>query len=527
MSMDSDSYLTIRTEATEGSINRCIDTPPNEQAPEPPTTDDPQTFYEPPYDSLRRPKQRYSLTFTNTVLITSSNIYEHGRYGVWTPSQDLVGGLSTRLGCRAFDLGATNDAIVASAASKAKSTLFVRCELGNELGRTFSAVVHVRCPSNTVERYRDVLHRWEIAADTSGTPWLPIGLVGDCLTDWKVGGDDKKVVWLTFEVTVYLEKQADTCITQVVTADRLQKPMVKKMYTVRLYPSKKGVHVDQTKVETHCPFLRTFFEHKSPIYSVNEQEEKAIILILRYIQFQLVPRSDQIDKALLSTLVIFRMTKLQRICMRILHPVRMRAVRFGYQQLFRLLHVPADAYVASMFDMMLPNALFQQPLSMVALSIGCLEVGASEVDFQSDANDQLRAFQYARLVDTTMLLPPDLLSTILNTDRPPTVASTPVEAPLLPHLMASRFSTDGSSEPVAAISKAKAKPRMVKKRKQPASKDARLSKVTHESMCKRCKKLVKLLIKPSVFFYQVETQTMRKIHMHDGAVLRCWLRLKY
>lgn len=147
---------------------------------------------------------------------------------------------------------------------------------------------------------------------------------------------------------------------------------------------------------------------------------------------------------LLTAIVTLQMHELQRICLQILHPIRVRMIRLGYIRIFEMLSLSPDVYEQSMFDLLLPNGNCQKPLSMSALTMSCLSVGSSGVKARMSKSDLLRSIKYA-IVHSPPLLGPNLLSVILRTDDPPRQPSTPDTSHLTVYPQ-SQFSTDGSSK---------------------------------------------------------------------------------
>lgn len=213
------------------------------------------TFFENSYPPLRRNKQRISFGYKNTVQFASSKIYRNGRRGIWSDFERLAGTISVRLGVRAFALESICDAPAKNPVTS-NDHLFVGCEFNGIPMHSFTAIVHVRFPKNRT--CRDVLHRWDVDGGKRRTPWLPIGVLNSCLNKRSELDplDVEDHVVMSLEVTIYMEKVAETCLTKYYAPFRL-------LIGNELIQSKVKV-MNNTLL---CVFMKMYFPGHFPLRS--------------------------------------------------------------------------------------------------------------------------------------------------------------------------------------------------------------------------------------------------------------------
>lgn len=219
----------------------------------------------------------------------------------------------------------------------------------------------------------------------------------------------------------------------------------------RLYsniPDSPGpiIAIERVLVAAESHYLKAFFINRACFKVETDKEDQALRIILRYIQFKLVPRSDQITRKLLSMIVIFRMLELQRICLQILHPIRTRNVRLGHCSILEMCKLIPNVFDKTMFDLLLPNGRFPKNVSMSALTMSSLSINASgrDAETSSSSKTKLRVIKYGHL-ENPLLLAPNLLKVILGTDNPPLVPSKSDATNKKVHKpLCAQYSTDGS-----------------------------------------------------------------------------------
>lgn len=173
-------------------------------------------------------------------------------------------------------------------------------------------------------------------------------------------------------------------------------------------------------LEKRSKILKKHFDARLR-YPVFEADIKYFILLLCYLKYNLIPRSDEISEKFWEHTVRFEMVELQRIVLGILHPIQVRLMRNGFAHVFEQFQLPPEMYSATMFDLCTPNGRFQKGASFSAMAITSM---AALVSGSSQTLNKASKCIYGQML-TTILLPAEIMFYIMGIINPPQVPSLP------------------------------------------------------------------------------------------------------